>query len=39
VNNFVASDGDAIKGFQASLVLGNWVSLDGTPDIEGPAMS
>lgn len=39
VNNFVASDGDAIKGFQTSLVLGNWVSLDGTAGIEGPAMT
>jgi hypothetical protein len=39
VQNYVASDGDAIKGFQTSLVLGNWVSLDGTAAMEGPAVT
>ena len=39
VNNFVASDGDAIYGFQAGQVLGNWVSLDGTAAVEGPAVT
>ena len=39
VNNFVASDGDAIYGFQTGNVLGNWVSEDGTAKIEGPAMT